>query len=452
MDVSVKNLDPLNAVLTVKIKNEDYQETYESSLKNYKKQMQLPGFRKGHVPTSIIKKKYGPSILAEEIDKILNKSIYDHISNEKINILGNPLPIEDKKVEIDWKNPGDFEFAYELGIAPEFKLEFPGRSKFTMYQPKIDDSLIEKQISDLSKRYGKLISVDKAGEGDMIFANFKELDENGDVVVEGFDQSSTISLEFVTDKKVKKKLISSKVNDQFKIDPKLISRGDADMSAMLGIDKVRAAQYNREVLMKVTEIKTLQPANIDVELFDKLYGPGEVKNSDEFRSRVVEDLNKMFVADIDKVFKKEVSTTLIKKLKLKLPDNFLKKWILSSNKEATEDQVEKEYEMYANNLKWQLIENYIIKDEKIKLTNEELISYTTELITNQYVQYNMMIPEEEELKKAAENVLKNKDEGRKIYDMLYANKVMEFLKNNLKITNKFISHEDFIKKSTEAIQ
>ena len=452
MDVSVKNLDALNAVLTVKISNDDYKETYESSLKNYRKQMQLPGFRKGHVPTNIIKKKYGPSILAEEIDKILNKSIYDHISTEKINILGNPLPIEDDQLKVDWNNPGDFEFVYELGIAPDFTLDLPGKSKYTMYQPKIDDALVNKQINDFAKRYGKLVSVEKSGEGDMIFANFKELDENGKINKEGFNQSSTISLEFIEDKKVKKKLIGAKVKDEFTLDPKSISRGDADMAAMLGIEKERAIQYNRNVFMTVNEVKTMEPANIDIALFDKIYGAGEVKTEEEFRTKVSKELNKMFIQDTDRVFKKEVSSTLIKKLKLKLPDAFLKKWILSSNKEATKEQIEKEYEMYSDNLKWQLIENNIIKDQKIKVEGEELLNHTMQLIGSQYAQYNMMIPADDELKKAAQNVLGNQEEARKINEMLYNQKVMDYLKKTLKVNDKFISHEDFVKKSSEAMQ
>ena len=261
MDVSIKNTDALNAVLTVKISNDDYKDTYNSSLKNYRKQMQLPGFRKGHVPTSVIKKKYGPSILAEEIDKILNKSIYDHITENKLNILGNPLPIEDDNVKVDWSNPSDFEFKYELGIAPEFKLELPGRYKFTRYQPKVDDSLINKQSDDYGRRYGKLINVEKAGERDMILGNFKELDESGNVIPEGFNHSSTISLEFINDKKSKKRLLGSQPKDTFKIDPVKISRGEADMAAMLGIDKERAKIYKREVLLTVNEVKTLEPAN-----------------------------------------------------------------------------------------------------------------------------------------------------------------------------------------------
>tara|TARA_B100000768_G_scaffold143849_1_gene136164 strand:- start:3383 stop:4741 length:1359 start_codon:yes stop_codon:yes gene_type:complete len=452
MDVSVKKIDTLNAVLTVKISNEDYKTPYESSLKNHRKQMQLPGFRKGHVPTSIIKKKYGPSILAEEIDKILNKSIYDHIKENKLNILGNPLPIEDEKAKVDWNQPSDFEFSYELGLAPEILPDLPGRLKYIKYQPKINEALIDKQVNDFARRYGKLTSVEKAGDKDMIMANFKELDQSGNVVVEGFNQSSTVSLEFITDKKSKRKLTGCKPIDTFQLDPKKISRGDADMAAMLGIDKEKAKHYINDVLMTVNEVKTLEPANIDVILFDKIYGAGEAKNVKEFRAKVNEDLNKMFIADIDRLLKDEISKNLIKKLKIKLPDSFLKKWILSSNKEAKKEDIEKEYDRYADGLKWQLIENFIIKEQELKVDGEELLNFTMNLMGNQYVQYGMMTPDEEELKKTAQKVLSNNDEARKINDMIFDKKVMEYLKNTLKINDKFIAHEDFTQKVAELTQ
>ena len=452
MDVSVKNIDTLNAVLTVKIENEDYKTPYESSLKKHRKQMQLPGFRKGHVPTSIIKKKYGPSILADEIDKIINKSIYDHITENKLNILGNPIPVEDDKTKVDWNNPSDFEFHYELGLAPEILPDLPGRLKYTKYQPKVNKALIDKQVDDFARRYGKLTSVEKAGDRDMIMANFKELDQNGNVVVDGFNQSSTVSLEFITDKKSKRKLTGCKPTDTFQLDPKKISRGDTDMAAMLGIDKEKAKNYINDVFMTVNEVKTLEPANVDVVLFDKIYGAGEAKNVEEFRGKVHEDLNKMFIADIDRLLKDDISKTLIKKLKIKLPDNFLKKWILSSNKEAKKEDIEKEYDRYAEGLKWQLIENFIIKDQKLKVEGEELLNFTMDLMGNQYVQYGMMIPAEDELKKTAQKVLANKDEARKINDMIYDKKVMEYLKNTLKINDKFLAHEDFTEKVAELNQ
>ena len=449
MDVKIENIDALNAVMTVKISNEDYEGPYNTSLKKYRNQVQLPGFRKGHIPTAVIKKKYGPSILAEEIDKLLSESINNHINDNKINILGNPLPKNDENLQIDWKNPGDFEFEYELGIAPDFELNLPGRDKYAYHKVKVDDKLINKQIEDFARRYGKLSLVDEAGEKDMIMASFKELDTNDQVVEEGFSHSSTVSVEFVEDKKTKKKLIGLKASDELLIDPRLLSKSEADMAAMLGIDKERAEAYNRNVNLKVTEVKRLEPANVDQGLFDKILGEGEVKTEEEFRTRISADLENMFKGDSDRIFKKTVSDTMIKKLKLNLPDDFLKRWILATNKEATEDQLNKEYEQYAKGLKWQLIENKIIRDNDIKVESDEVLARTKELLGSQYSQYGMMIPPDEELTKAAQNVLSNQEETRKIFDMMYDQKVTSFLKETLKISDKAVDYDAFIKLASE---
>ncbi len=449
MDVKIENIDDLNAVMTVKICNEDYEGPYNSSLKKYRSQVQLPGFRKGHIPTSVIKKKYGPSILAEEIDKLLSESINNHINDNKINILGNPLPKSDESLQIDWKNPGDFEFEYELGIAPEFELNLPGRDKYVYHKVKVDDKLVNKQIEDFARRYGKLSLVDQADEKDMIMASFKELDTNDQVVEEGFSNNSTVSVEFIEDKKTKKKLIGLKAGDQLIVDPILLSKSEADMAAMLGVEKDRVAAYNRNVSLTVTEVKRLEPANTDQGLFDKIFGEGEVKTEDEFRNKISTDLENMFIGDSDRIFKKTVSDSLIKKLKLTLPDEFLKRWILATNKEATEDQLSKEYDQYALGLKWQLIENKIIREHDIKVESDEVLQRTKELLSSQYSQYGMMIPPEEELTKAAQNVLSNKEETRKIFDMMYDQKVTSFLKDTLKISDKAIDYDAFIKLASE---
>ena len=449
MDVKIENIDDLNAVMTVKICNEDYEGPYNSSLKKYRSQVQLPGFRKGHIPTSVIKKKYGPSILAEEIDKLLSESINNHINDNKINILGNPLPKSDESLQIDWKNPGDFEFEYEIGLAPEFELNLPGRDKYVYHKVKVDDKLVNKQIEDFARRYGKLSLVDQADEKDMIMASFKELDTNDQVVEEGFSNNSTVSVEFIEDKKTKKKLIGLKAGDQLIVDPILLSKSEADMAAMLGVEKDRVAAYNRNVSLTVTEVKRLEPANTDQGLFDKIFGEGEVKTEDEFRNKISTDLENMFIGDSDRIFKKTVSDSLIKKLKLTLPDEFLKRWILATNKEATEDQLSKEYDQYALGLKWQLIENKIIREHDIKVESDEVLQRTKELLSSQYSQYGMMIPPEEELTKAAQNVLSNKEETRKIFDMMYDQKVTSFLKDTLKISDKAIDYDAFIKLASE---
>ena len=452
MDIQQNNTDKLNATLTIKIKNEDYKEQYEKSLKSYKKQVQMPGFRSGHVPTSVIKKKYGPSILAEELDKLLNEALHKHITDNKLNVLGNPLPKADDNLEIDWKNPGDFEFSYELGLAPDFEIKLSAKDKHTYHKVKVDKKLIDKQVDDFARRYGKLSSTDVSKEKDMIMAHFTELDENDKPVEGGFTHSSTVSVEFTEDKKARKKLIGLKANDTLIINPKTISKGESDLAAMLNISPEKAASYNRNVELKVTDVKSLEPAEINQDLFDKIYGEGNVTTEEEFRTKISDELSGMFVKDSDKVFKRDFSNNVIKKLKLTLPNEFLKKWILSSSKEdnITPEQIEAEYEQYSESLKWQLVENKIIKENDIKVENDEVLSYTKELLSGQYAQYGMMVPSDEEMNKYAQNVLSNQEEARKIYDSLYDQKVLNFLKETVKVNEKEVSYDDFVKLASKA--
>ncbi len=449
MNITQNNVDDLNATLTIKIENEDYKENYENSLKKAKKQVQLPGFRPGKVPTSVVKKKYGPSILAEELDKLINEALYKHISENNLNVLGNPLPVQ-SDTEFDWVNPSDFEFTYELGLAPEFELKLPGREKYVYHKVKIDDDLINKQVDDFARRYGKLSSTDVSEEKDMLMAAFTELDENDKPVEGGFHHSSTVAIEFVEDKKIKKKLTGLKVEDTLIVDPKAISRGEADMAAMLEISKEKAAEYNCNVELKVTDVKRLEPAAIDQALFDKIYGEGIVTSEDEFRGKISDELSNMFLRDSDRVFKRDLADKLMKKLDLSLPNDFLKRWILSSNKEATEEQVENEFDGYSDSLKWQLIENRIIKDNEIKVENDEVMEYTKGLLATQYGQYGMPTPSDEELTNYAQNVLSNQEEGKKIYDSIYDQKVLTFLKETVKINEKEVSYDDFVKVASKA--
>jgi trigger factor len=448
MDILENKIDELNRVLTVKIVADDYKESYETSLKKHRKQINLPGFRPGQVPTSVVKKKYGPSILAEEIDKLLNDALQSHIKNNELNILGNPLPKSDENNTIDWNEPKDMEFSFEIGLAPNFEVELNGKTKFTFNKVKIDDELVGKQINDFAKRYGKLIPIDKSEEKDMIWATFTELDENDKLLEGGFTHSSTVAIEYIEDKKVQKKLIGLKSGDVLIIDPKTISRGDTDMGAMLGITKEKAAAFTGNVELKVTEVKRMEPAEVNQELIDKVYGPGAVEGETAMREKIANELSMMFAQDSDRLFKRDLADKLIEKLGLQLPEDFLKRWIVSSNKnEVTMEQVEAEFEEYKRSLKWQLIENKIIKDNDIKVEFEEVINHTKNLLGNQYAQYGMMVPVDEELTATAKKVLENREEATKLYEQLYDLKVINFLKSTVKLEEKELSYDDFVKEA-----
>ncbi|MCB9195025.1 MAG: trigger factor [Flavobacteriales bacterium] len=448
MNVLENKIDELNAVLTVKIAKEDYLESYESSLKKYRKQIQMPGFRPGQVPTAVVKKKYGPSILAEEIDKLLNQALQEHISQNELNILGNPIPKNEEKGEIDWNNPADMEFSFEIGLAPNFELKLDAKSKFPFNKVKVDDQLVDKQIEDFAKRYGKLIPVDKSADKDMIWATFTQLDENDKVVEGGFTHNSTVAIEFLEDAKMKKKLTGLKTGDTLVVDPKSISRGAADMGAMLGISKEQATAYNTNVELKVTEIKRMEPAEVNMELVEKVYGPGNVESVDAMREKISNELSQMFAQDSDRLFKRDFADLTLEKLNLALPNDFLKKWILSSSKEdITMDDIEKEYDSYARSLRWQLIENKIIKDNNIKVDFEEVLNHTKNLLANQYAQYGMMIPVDEDLTANARKILENREEAQKLFEQLYDLKVISFLKDTVKLQEKELSYDDFVKEA-----
>ncbi len=448
MDILENKIDELNRVLTVKISADDYKANYEDSLKKAKKQISLPGFRPGHVPTSVVKKKYGASILAEEIDKILNEALQNHIKDNELNILGNPLPKVDENNQIDWTEPKDMEFSFELGLAPSFEVDINGKSKFTFNKVKVDDELINKQVDDFAKRYGKLIPVDKSEEKDMLWSTFTELDEKDKPLEGGFVHNSTVAIEFVEDKKIQKKLIGMKAGDSLVVDPKSLSKGNTDMAAMLGIPKEKAEAFTGNVEMKVTEVKRMEAAEVNQELIDKVYGPGVVDGVDAMRAKIGDELTNMFIQDSDRLFKRDFADKTIDKLGLKLPEEFLKRWIISSSKkEITMDQVDEEFEDYTRSLKWQLIENKIIKDNDIKVELDEVVEHTKNLLASQYAQYGMMVPVDEEMTATAKKVLENREEATKLYEQLYDLKVINFLKNTVKLDEKELSYDDFVKEA-----
>lgn len=446
MNITQEKIDDLNAVIKIKLTPEDYKESYESKLKEYRKNMNVPGFRPGKAPIGMIRKKYGQSILADELNNIINENLQKHITENKVGILGNPLPSEEHTKVDSWNEDSDFEFGYQIGLAPEFELKLNKKVKVPFHKIKVDEEAIDKQIEDFTKRYGKMVPADKAEKEDMVYGNFTELDAEGNPVEGGIEAKSTISIPFVEDEKAKKELIGLKKDDVVTVDPRKVSKGDADMAAMLHIKKEEVADVNANFQFQVEEIKRLEKAALDQDLFDKVVGKDTVKDEKEFRAKVSEDMAKAFVNDSDRLFEKSTTDTLLKKLELSLPDEFLKKWIMEANdKPITPEQLDKEYEAYANQLRWQLVENKIIQENDIKVELDEVKEYTRGLLLNQYAQYGMPAPDEKQLEDNIQNVLKNQEELKNIFDYLYKRKVFDYIKEQVKVDEKEVSQEEFIK-------
>jgi trigger factor len=449
MEIKQEKVDKLNALLKVKVSPTDYNEKVDETLKTYRKQANIPGFRPGKVPMGLIKKKYGPSVVAEEVNKVVNNALYEHITDNKVDILGNPMPKNDEESDIDWENPSEMEFTYEIGLAPEFDVKLSKKDKVTYHKVKVDAKVIDTQVEDFAKRYGKLVPADKSEAKDMLLGSFKELDGGGNEKDGGILHTSTISVEMLENEEMKKKLTGLKVGDSVVLDPETVSKGDADKAAMLGIKSEELDGISDEFEYTVTEIKRMQPASVNSQLFDKIYGEGNVTTEEEFRSKIQTEMELMFNKDSDRVFKKHLSEKLVDKMKLKLPDDFLKRWILATNdKDISVEQVEEEYDQYSNQLKWQLIENKIIAENELKVEQEEVVEYTKNLLAQQYAQYGMPAPEEEALAESAVKVLQNQDEAKKVYEAIYETKIIAFAKENIKIEEKELSYEDFVKVAT----
>ncbi len=446
MEVTKNQIDDLNAELVVKVEAKDYEEKVNETLKNYRKQANIPGFRKGKVPMGLIKKQYGQSVLAEELNKLVSDALYKYIDEQEFEVLGNPLPKENEEVKGDFKTPDTFEFTYEIGISPEMDVKLSGRNKYEYTKVKIDDKLINKQMNDLRRRYGKLVSGEKVGDKDMVLGQFVELDDKGEIKEGGVMNSSTISMEFIEKDEVKKKLIGKKPGDQVVVNPFDVSRGGEDTASMLGVKEDELDNVSDQFQLTINEVKVMEPADLNQELFDKLFGEGNVKSEEEMRERLVQDMGQMFEKDSDKILTRRVSNDLLDKTKVDLPDEFLKRWIKASQKDPiTDEQLEEDYPNYQRSLKWQLIQNDIFKKNDIKIEQEEALNYTKGLLVNQYAQYGMPAPGEEELNQAAQQVLSNQKESQQIFDMLAEDKMTTYFKETVKLKENEVDYDEYVK-------
>src|SRR5690554_117677 len=446
MDITKENVDKLNALLKVKVEKSDYQENVDKALKDYRKSANIPGFRKGKVPMGMIKKQYGKSVLGDELNRIVSEGLFKYMDEQEFEILGNPLPKNDVEVKGDFDNPEDFEFTYEIGIAPEVDVKLSGRNKYEYTKVKIDKKLIDKQIDDLTRRYGSLVAGEEVGERDMILGQFVELNEDGEIKEGGIMNSSTISMEFVEDEELKKELVGKKAGDKVTVNPFSVSRGGEDTASMLGIEESELKDISEKFQLTINEVKVMKPAEMNQELFDKLFGEGEVTSEKELRDRVKADMVQMFEKDSEKILTRRISNDLIKKTDIQLPDGFLKRWILASQKEPVSmEEIEKDYENYARSLRWQLIQNEIFKNNDMKVEHEEAMNYTKGLLVNQYTQYGMPAPEDEELTKSAQQVLSNQKEAQQIYDMLAEEKLTKYFKETVKLDEKEVDYDEYVK-------
>lgn len=444
MNIVRENIDELNAVVKIKLGPEDYESKVQSRLQDLRKKARIPGFRPGHVPIGMIKKMAGTGTLIEEINKILSNSINEYIHDNQLNILGNPLPKKDEK-SIDWDKQRDFEFEFELGLAPIIDLNVLDKIKVEKYEINIDEKLLNDQIKDLARRYGKMSDSNITTEDDFVGGIFEEVDKNGFPVENGISNKTNWLISNIENKKVKKAILGLAPGqsiilkyDQFD--------SDGEKARLLNIKKDALIFNKSSFRFTIDKIQHIEPTEVNQELFDKIFGQGKVASETEFRQKVSEDLKKQFGNTTDQKLFYDIQEKLIEKTRIGLPDEFLKKWLMSANeKPLTLEQINSEYDMYARSLKWQIIENKIIKEKKLEVSKEEAVGHTIELLQQQFAMYGQQSPEENFLADTAQNLLQNSEEAKRIYDQIYDRKLMEMFKTDLNLKDKKISYDDFIK-------
>ncbi|MGB1392279.1 MAG: trigger factor [Flavobacteriaceae bacterium] len=436
MDITRENIDALNAVVKVDIIADDYQSKIDKILVDYRKKADIPGFRKGHVPMGMIKKQYGKSVMIDEVNKLLQDALNKYLTEEKIEILGNPIPRIQENFSWDTKS---FSFEFELGLVPQFEVNLNSKKKITQYVINADKSLIDKEVENLQSRYGKMSSVDVIDEKTNVTGTF--VNEEKEI-----EKKSTINLSDIKGKTNLKKFIGGKVGDVIELKTKGLFSEDSKLMAALGLSSDETKGLNIKVLFTIEETTEIELADLDQELFDKLFTDGSVKSVTELRNKIKEDAEKQFQQQADQQLLNSVTEFLIDNTSFELPSEFLQKWLATAGeKQLTPEQAAEEYSKSEKGLRYQLIQEKILKDNDIKLDYEELKEYAKGFIRTQMAQFGNMNPEDSELDDIANRILANQEEARKLQDQLLSQKLMTFYKEKMTFKTKKVSYEGFIK-------
>lgn len=436
MNITRENIDELNAVVKVDIAKEDYSDKVEKILKDYRKNANIPGFRKGHVPMGMVKKQYGKAVLVDEVNKLLQDALNKYLTEEKLDVLGNPLPKE--KENFDWESD-NYSFEFELGLSPQFEVDLAPKKPITHYKIVAGDEMVENQIKTIQKQYGKLISKNEVEEGDQVTGTFKNEEE-------GINNDTTLPLEKIKGKKNLGKFLGAKVGDKISLKTKGLFEDDHQLIDFLKVEHDKAHGLDIEVEFTISEINSQELADLDQELFDKVFGEGKVSSVTELKEKIKEDAAKQFEQQSDQQLLNEVTEMLIENTKFDLPKEFLQKWIQSAGeKELSEEEAKEEYEKSEKGLRFQLIEGKIIKDNTLEVSFDDLKAFAGERIKEQMAQFGQMNPSEKELDDIAMRILSNQEEVKRLSEQLMNQKLLDLYKEKVNLKSKEVTFEEFAK-------
>jgi len=446
MDIVRKDLDQNNAVITLRIEKADYTENVDKKLRETRKKANIPGFRPGMVPVGLIKKMYGKAMVAEEINKLVSDSLYNYIRENNVNLLGEPLPSETEQPVIDFDTQEDFVFVFDLGIAPEFDVELTKKDKVAHYTIAVSDEMIDNQVKSYTGRYGKYIQEDVVEEKDMLKGELLEM-ADGKVNESGIKvQDATLTAAYMKDDAQKALFVGAKKGDIVTFNPTKAFENETEISSMLKISKDAAKTIESDFQLKIESITRYHESEINLELFDKVYGEGTIKSEEEFRAKIKENVQENLKADTDYKFGLDAKAMLVKKYNdLAFPDAFLKRWVLSSNENITAETLEEDFPKMIENLKWQLIKNKLERTNDLKVESADVDGYARKMAKAQFAQYGMIGMDDEIVANYARDMIKKEETLRNIMDSVMEEKVLAIVKDAVKLEDKEITSEDFNK-------
>ena len=449
MNITRTGKDDLNAVISLKITAEDYDPKVNDELKEYRKKAQIKGFRPGNAPMGLIKKMVGNQILMQEIDKLVSDGLTKYLIDEKLSILGQPLP-SDEQQPIDIENEKDYEFLFDIALAPEVSVVIDGKISIPFYKIKIDKKLTEEEISRHKQQFAKAEKGDKIGENSFVKGNVVQTDAEGNKMEEGiFSEETMISTDVIKDEKEKAKFIGAQIDDVVNFDIKKAFPNNTEIAGILKIDKDLVNEIEPNFQFVISEITNYTPAEIDQELFDKVYGKDIVKSEEEYMEKIKLNFEKVYKDESNYRFGIDAKDILLEKAKLELPSEFLKKWLKATDREGkiNDEVLEKEYPIFEKDTQWQLIKGHIAKEQEFKITEEELRGESRKFTEAQFLQYGLPLNSmsEEQMVSFIDKNLENEDDRSRFAERAIESKVISFVKDQVKLKEKTISLDDFKK-------
>lgn len=445
MNINKENIDNVNAVINLTIEKADYEKQVADVLKDYRQKATIPGFRPGKVPAGLIQKKFGTAVLVEEINKLISQNLSKFMVDEKLPILGEPLPNEEKQKDINWEKDESFEFAFDIALAPELTISLDKEDKYKYYKIAVSDKMISEQENMAASQLGQNVPVDVAKDNSSIRGNFVQLDAEGNEVEGGIaPEGVLIAVDMIKDEEIKNAFVGCKKDDIVIFNPVKAFENKAEVGHMLNIKPEEAETLESEFRYTVVEILQFENAELNEDLFKKLYGEEtEVKTIEDFRARIKEEIAGNLIYSSDHKFTLDTRDVLVEKTEMELPEAFLKRWLTTVNKELTQEQIDNDFPAFILDLKWQLIKDAVAKENEIQVTPEEATGFAKKMALAQYQQYGIHDVPEEQLESFANMMLEKPEEKERIFKKLAEDKVVAVVKEKVTLQEEEISQEDF---------